>query len=142
MPSDDWMFSLERARAHLPDDPSVFRFWYGLRHGTMKVGLYAPDREDTQGPHKQDELYIVVSGHGEFIKGDERRRFAAQDVIFVEAGASHRFENFSDDFATWVIFWGQAGGEALAVDASQPDGAAAHTEVCPDAPWMVCLRAV
>jgi len=75
----------------------------------MKVGLYAP--EDIQGPHKQDELYIVVSGSGDFVKNGERRAFQAHDVIFVEAEATHRFENFSNDFATWVIFWGPAGGE-------------------------------
>ena len=112
MSADGWLFSLEEAEAKLPDDPEVFRFWYGLRHGTMKVGLYAPTGSDTQGPHEQDELYIVIRGTGDFIKGDERRRFVAQDVIFVEAGAPHRFENFSDDFATWVIFWGPAGGES------------------------------
>ncbi len=111
MSPDAWMLSLDRARAQLPDDPSVWRFWYGLRHGTMRVGLYAPTNEDTQSPYKQDELYIVASGRGDFVKGDERRRFSPHDVIFVEAGAPHRFENFSPDFATWVIFWGPSGGE-------------------------------
>jgi mannose-6-phosphate isomerase-like protein (cupin superfamily) len=105
------MFSLDQAKANLPDDPDVFRFCYGLRHGTMKVGLYAPRGKDTQGPHKQDELYIVISGSGDFIKGVERKHCVAHDIIFVEAGLDHRFENFSDDFATWVIFWGQNGGE-------------------------------
>ena len=107
----NWIFSLDDAKANLPDDPAVFRFYYGLRHGTMKVGLYAPKDQDTQGPHKQDELYIVINGTGDFIKSGERRHCAAQDVIFVEAGVDHRFENFSDDFATWVIFWGPNGGE-------------------------------
>tara|TARA_R110002073_G_scaffold49320_2_gene131727 strand:- start:169 stop:279 length:111 start_codon:yes stop_codon:yes gene_type:complete len=32
-------------------------------------------------------------------------------MIFVEAGAEHRFENFSEDFSTWVVFWGAEGGE-------------------------------
>lgn len=109
------MFSLEEAEAKLPEDPDVFRFWYGLRHGTMKVGRYAPTGSDEQGSHKQDELYIVVRGTGEFVKGAQRRHFATQDVILVEAGAPERFENISDDFATWVIFWGPAGGEDLPV---------------------------
>jgi mannose-6-phosphate isomerase-like protein (cupin superfamily) len=107
----DWMFSLDDAERNLPEDPNVFRFYYGLRHGSMKVGLYAPKGQDTQGPHKQDELYIVIKGNGDFIKNGERRQVVAQDVIFVEAGVDHRFENFSDDFATWVIFWGPDGGE-------------------------------
>ena len=77
----------------------------------MRVGIYAPDSADGQKPHKQDELYIIASGTGVFVKGDERTRFAPQDVLFVEAGTEHRFEEFTDDFATWVVFWGPEGGE-------------------------------
>ena len=33
-------------------------------------------------------------------------------VLFVPAGIEHRFEDFSDDFSTWVIFYGPAGGES------------------------------
>jgi hypothetical protein len=28
-------------------------------------------------------------------------------VLFVPAGMIHHFEKFSDDFATWVIFYGE-----------------------------------
>jgi mannose-6-phosphate isomerase-like protein (cupin superfamily) len=77
----------------------------------MSVELFAPVGRDTQGPHSQDELYIVLRGSGTFSKAGELRPFEAGDVIFVEAGAEHRFETFTDDFATWVIFWGPQGGE-------------------------------
>jgi mannose-6-phosphate isomerase-like protein (cupin superfamily) len=110
--SVEWVFPVADVAAKLPDDPGAMRFHYALRHGTMKMGLYAPVGEDTQGPHKQDEIYVIVSGRGEFVKNQERRPFGPHDVIFVEAGADHRFENFSPDFATWVIFWGVEGGEA------------------------------
>ncbi|WP_404545924.1 cupin domain-containing protein [Dyella jejuensis] len=105
------MFGLEDTLGKLPDSPDVFRFHYGLRHGSRKVGLYAPRGIDSQSPHKQDELYIVIRGTGEFLKSEERRSFKAGDVLFVEAGIEHRFEHFSADFATWVIFWGPDGGE-------------------------------
>jgi mannose-6-phosphate isomerase-like protein (cupin superfamily) len=87
------------------------RFHYALRHGTMKVGLYAPLTKDTQSAHKQDELYVIVSGKAEFMKAGARRQCSPQDVIFVEAGVDHRFEQFSPDFAAWVIFWGPEDGE-------------------------------
>lgn len=109
----EWSFSLKDVEAQLPDDPSAFRFHYALRHGSMKFGLYAPPGADNQGPHKQDELYVVVSGQGQFIKDGERRPFKPHDVIFVEAGADHRFVDFTDDFSTWVIFWGPEGGERM-----------------------------
>lgn len=111
----DWMFSLPDVATKLSDTPPEMRFHYALRHGTMKVGLYAPQGADTQGPHQQDELYVVVSGSGHFVKNGERRPFAPLDVIFVEAGSEHRFEDFTDDFSTWVIFWGAQGGEADAL---------------------------
>ena len=107
----DWLYSSSEATAALPDDAATFRFHYALRHGTMKFGLYSPKREDTQGPHKQDELYFVISGSGKFIKDGEAARFRAHDAIFVEAGSDHRFFDFTEDFATWVVFWGPEGGE-------------------------------
>ena len=112
MPEVAWMFGMEQMLAALPGADAPFRLHYGLRHGSMRVGLYAPHGEDRQTPHTQDELYLIARGEGEFVKNGERRRFRPQDVIFVEAGAAHRFENFSADFACWVIFWGPSGGEA------------------------------
>jgi len=105
----EWLFSMAEVAAKLPD--AAMRFHYALRRGTMKLGLYAPRGQDIQGPHKQDELYVIVSGTGGFVKDGERRAFAPHDVLFVEAGAEHRFEDFSADFAAWVIFWGPDGGE-------------------------------
>jgi quercetin dioxygenase-like cupin family protein len=45
------------------------------------------------------------------VQGDTRHRFQAGDAFFVPAGQVHRFEHFSDDFVTWVVFWGPPGGE-------------------------------
>lgn len=111
MTESDWMFTLAGVVAKLPSEPGVMRFHYALRHGTMKIGLYAPAGADTQGPHKQDELYLIVSGSGFFVKNGERRPFDVQDVIFVEAGTRHQFEDFTKEFSAWVIFWGPEGGE-------------------------------
>src|SRR5579885_3218140 len=83
-----------------------------LGHGSMLVEYYAPRGVDTQVPHSRDELYVVASGSGWFVNGEHRHRFGPGDVIFVPAGVVHRFEEFGDDFATWVIFYGPEGGEA------------------------------
>ena len=80
-------------------------------HGTLQIELYAPDRVDNQEPHDQDEVYVVISGFGEFVNGDTRRPFEAGEALFVPAGVEHRFEHFTGDFATWVIFYGPVGGE-------------------------------
>jgi mannose-6-phosphate isomerase-like protein (cupin superfamily) len=82
-----------------------------MRHGSLEVRYYAPRGGDPQTPHSQDELYVIGSGHGSFVRGDERVPFVAGDALFVAAGVEHRFEDFSDDFGTWVMFYGPEGGE-------------------------------
>ncbi|MDJ0916232.1 MAG: cupin domain-containing protein [Woeseiaceae bacterium] len=72
----------------------------------LSVELYKPVGEDTQMPHTRDELYIVASGSGLFTLEKDEFPFAKGDVIFVPAQAEHRFSSFSDDFSTWVIFFG------------------------------------
>lgn len=87
------------------------RFVEIFRHGTLSIELYAPRRHDPQHPHDQDELYVVARGRGQFVNGSERHPFAAGDALFVPAGVEHRFEDFGNDLAVWVVFWGPAGGE-------------------------------
>jgi len=83
-----------------------------LEHGTMQLGYYKPLGSDEQEPHEQDEIYIVQSGTGTFVLGEERIGYAPGDALFVPAGKEHRFVEFSDDFAAWVVFYGPQGGEA------------------------------
>jgi mannose-6-phosphate isomerase-like protein (cupin superfamily) len=101
---------LDAAREALFDSDHPFAVL--MRHGSMSVELYAPQEYDSQSPHEQDELYVVVAGTGMFNRAGERRPFQPHDVIFVEAGVEHRFEGFSDDFQTFVIFYGPKGGES------------------------------
>lgn len=103
-------YSVEQGLLQLPGTDGQ-RFAELLRHGSMRVELYAPGGHDPQQPHAQDELYFIQIGSGEFVQGEDRHSFAAGDAFFVPAGQPHRFENFSDDFATWVVFWGPPGGE-------------------------------
>ena len=81
-----------------------------FQRGEARVLLFAPRGQDTQTPHTQDELYIVAAGSGTFVRGEERIAFVAGDALFVAATVPHRFENFTDDFYTWVVFFGPKGG--------------------------------
>ena len=80
-------------------------------HGTLNVELYAPRGTDPHRPHTRDEVYVVIEGNGTFRNGTERHPFERGDVLFVAAGVEHRFEEFSDDLAVWVFFYGPEGGE-------------------------------
>ena len=108
--------SLEELLSRIPGRPTEQwpdgeRYAIGFEHGTMTLGFYAPVGSDPQQPHKRDEIYIVQSGTSEFVLGEETLSLAAGDAVFVPAGVVHRFEDFSGDFGTWVIFWGPEGGE-------------------------------
>src|SRR5687767_11689857 len=98
------------ALQQLKDSGSVFAELY--KHGTLSVEIYQPDKVDLQKPHDRDEVYVVISGSGTFFCDGERTPFGAGDFLFVPAFVEHRFENFTKDFLTWVIFYGPKGGES------------------------------
>ncbi len=100
----------DRALSDLEQAGELFKEM--LKHGSMQVEIYKPDKKDLQQPHEQDELYVIISGSGSFTLEDKKYEFQTGDVLFVPAGKEHRFENFTDDFSTWVIFYGPVGGEA------------------------------
>ena len=107
---DRWHITAARALARVPTADGK-AFAEVLSHGTLSVEIYAPRGSDPQSPHTRDEVYVIVSGRGQFLLDGERRAFGPGDVLFVPARAVHRFEGFGDDFATWVFFYGPEGGE-------------------------------
>ena len=112
-----------------------------MQHGSMELRWYSPQETDPQLPHDRDELYIIVSGHGVFMRAEEKvpfgedrmtvlggaQRVSVQpgDALFVPAGAEHRFESISPDFGAWIIFYGPEGGERPSIwqDFHQPQDA-------------------
>ena len=98
-----------------------------MQYGSMQLRWYAPVDQDHQVPHDRDELYVVVSGTAVFVRATEAVPFgetealgmenpervavAPGDALFVPAGTEHRFEDMSEGFATWMIFYGPEGGE-------------------------------
>jgi hypothetical protein len=81
-------------------------------HGSLEAELYAPLGSDRQRPHSRDEVYVVARGEGLFFDGSAKHSVRSGSFVFVPAGHEHRFEQFTPDFAVWVFFYGQEGGEA------------------------------
>ena len=81
-------------------------------HGTLQIEIYRPEKIDLQTPHTRDEIYVIASGTGMFVNGEARHSFEPGEVLFVPAGVEHRYVEFTDDFSTWVFFYGPEGGEA------------------------------
>ena len=101
---------LSKALERLPG-PQGERSVALFEHGSLVIKLYAPRGSDPQTSHSRDEVYVVAQGSGEFFCGGTRQSFGPNEVLFAAAGVEHRFENFTDDFAVWVFFYGPEGGE-------------------------------
>lgn len=104
IPDDVLRIALSDAEQALSALPQPFAVLF--QRGDVSVELFAPRGSDTQSPHARDELYIVASGSGVFMRAGERTEFRAGDLLFVPAHVEHRFEQFTADFSTWVIFFG------------------------------------
>jgi mannose-6-phosphate isomerase-like protein (cupin superfamily) len=102
--------TVSNALTLLVDGTEPFRELFS--HGSLSVEIYEPDGVDNQTPHDRDEIYVVAAGKGHFDLEGILEPFEAGEVIFVPAGAHHRFVDFSSDFSTWVFFYGPVGGEA------------------------------
>src|SRR5690242_11974032 len=101
---------LSEALALLGNDPGT-RSIAVFTHGTLVAKMYAPRGHDPQTPHTRDEVYVVARGRGVFFDGETRRAFEPGTFLFAAAGRAHRFEDFTDDLAVWVMFYGPEDGE-------------------------------
>lgn len=110
----EWLVNLRQARNIIANNVDGERAAFIMRRGSMRIGLYAPTDVDRQGPHAQDEVYLVLTGTGIAVVGGQRRHCEVGDLIFVAAGVEHRFEEFGTDFVLCVFFWGPEGGESPA----------------------------
>jgi mannose-6-phosphate isomerase-like protein (cupin superfamily) len=84
-------------------DGAYLRF---LTEKHMSVGLYAlePGETDTQKPHRQDEVYLVVSGRAAITVGEETTPVGRGSVVYVPAGMPHRFHHITEALRVMVVF--------------------------------------
>jgi mannose-6-phosphate isomerase-like protein (cupin superfamily) len=103
--AQDSKASLKEAIRKIPGGKGE-RFFQAMSKEGMTLLLYSPKGNDDQKPHKRDEVYIIAKGSGRFFDGLKTYDFIAGDALYVSAGVEHRFESFSEDFVTWVVFYG------------------------------------
>lgn len=103
-------FALEEVLAKLPSPAD--EKWKGgvwdveaLRKKNVSLVFFAPRGTDYQTFHEEDEFYFIIRGWGELTIDDKTFSCETGDAFFVPAKVSHHFENFTDDFATWAIFF-------------------------------------
>ncbi len=88
-----------------------------LRTPALSLGLYVlpAGGVDAQQPHKEEEVYYVVSGRAMVRVDDEDRSVQPGSVIFAPPGLPHRFHSITEDLRL-VVFFAPAEGTANAVD--------------------------
>ena len=82
------------------------RYLEFLRVPAMSAGVYvlAAGGTDPQSPHKEDEMYYVVSGRARMKAGGEDQAVGPGTVIFVPANVEHRFYDISEELTVLVFF--------------------------------------
>ena len=90
-----------------PDDiwQEGIYFTTAFKRKDVSLEFFAPRGNDYQTMHEEDEFYFIVSGSGELIIGSEKFTCKVGDSFFVSAKTSHHFENFTEDFAVWAVFF-------------------------------------
>ncbi len=74
--------------------------------GDLEVRFAARPTNGPQVPHQRDELYVVAAGTGRYRVEDWVTAVGPGDLLFAAARAPHGFEDISEDFAVWVLFYG------------------------------------
>jgi mannose-6-phosphate isomerase-like protein (cupin superfamily) len=82
------------------------RYFEFLRRDVMSAGVYVlPEGgTDPQKPHKEDELYYVVSGRARMKVAGDDHEVKAGSVIFVAADVEHRFYDIMEELVVLVFF--------------------------------------
>jgi len=71
----------------------------------VRLVFFAPHGPAHQTCHDEDEFYFIVRRKGEIVVDGDRNACESGDAFYVPAKVEHRFENFSEDFATWAVFF-------------------------------------
>ena len=97
-------FRLDELRArHRQQEKLYLEF---LRVPAMSMGLYRLPAKgtDPQQPHAEDEVYIVTEGKARIEVDGEDNMVEPGSIIYVPAGAPHRFHAIEEELAVLVVF--------------------------------------
>lgn len=78
-----------------------------FKKNNVSLVLFAPKETDYQTFHDEDEFYFIIRGTGKIIIDDEEFDCDIGDAFFVPAKVEHCFEDFTEDFAAWAVFFSE-----------------------------------
>jgi mannose-6-phosphate isomerase-like protein (cupin superfamily) len=96
--------TLAAARALKPPEGSRAAEVY--RDDAVWIRFAARPTSGSQMPHNRDEFYIVASGTARYRWDSGETTISPGDLMFAAAHSPHGYDQFSDDFSVWVVFYG------------------------------------
>ena len=105
MSESDWqIFQLDQLLARKQGMTSPYLEF--LRVPALSCGLYQlkAGAKDLQGPHDEDEVYLVLSGRGRLRINGEEREVQRGTLLYVRATSEHSFFEIEEDMTLLVFF--------------------------------------
>lgn len=84
-------------------EPRFFEFLSGPRLSGALYRLPAGAR-DLQGPHLEDEVYVVLEGRARLRAGAEEQDVRPGMILFIQADSRHAFVDIEEDLTLLAIF--------------------------------------
>lgn len=105
MSQEAWqVYEIEELKRRVQgQEPRFFEFLSGARLSAALYRLPAGAR-DMQGPHLEDELYVVLEGRARLRVGAEEREVHPGLILFIRADARHSFVEISEDLTLLALF--------------------------------------
>ncbi len=77
-----------------------------LRVEALSAGVYRLDAgsTDSQTPHSEDEVYVILAGSGSVELEGDRQEVSPGSLVYVPSGAQHRFVDIVEDLELLVVF--------------------------------------
>src|SRR6185312_8527965 len=88
------------------DRPGEHTYVDFLRKEMLSLGMavWPAGGVDTQSPHDEDEVYVVMAGRGVIHVAGDDRPVKPGSVVYVGAGVVHRFHSVAEDLHV-LVFW-------------------------------------
>ena len=105
MADRDWKaFELEAEIEKLRASGQPYREF--LRVPSLSCGIYTlpAGAKDLQGPHDEDEVYLVIRGRGRLRVDGEERAIGPGAILYVRATSEHSFFEIEEDITLLVFF--------------------------------------
>jgi mannose-6-phosphate isomerase-like protein (cupin superfamily) len=105
MAGSDWrIFQLDDLLARKQGIKSPYLEF--LRVPSLSCGIYTlkVGAKDLQGPHDEDEVYLVLSGRGRLRVNDSDHAVERGSVLYVRATSEHSFFEIDEDMTLLVFF--------------------------------------